>query len=440
MERKRLQNQSHQQVTTSTSIDAKPDFKFIHFADTHLGLNWPAIGRLEHIQIPVYGQAFASIIEAALTQRADFVIHGGDLVDRPRPPTAAWNRILQELPKLKNSGIPFLVVPGSHDKPESYFDKAGGDVLTVLDKRLGLVKRLDSDTEPFKYETKSGKKIIIYGLGDHGINQETELLKLKRTMREGPEFKILIIHGTISGTPNQVGPTVKTETINELLSQRLVDYVAQGHNHKRWEHGQMHIYNPGSPEITSFADAPTIKYNFTDDGHIIEDARENIQHGYYSVQVSGEIINANFITRQARDVRNIRIEFQNAKANQVTEAAKQAIMKNSSEHSILRPVFSGTLHPSSSRTEIDLREILSMREKMLYLDYPLMNFEQKTNITFNAKTDLNSILEQYFTSTLGPAARETTEIAMNLLRAYERRTKASHQEALEIIDQWKPKE
>jgi len=427
-------------VTTSTSIDAKPDFKFIHFADTHLGLNWPAIGRLEHIQIPVYGQAFASIIEAALTQRADFVIHGGDLVDRPRPPTAAWNRILQELPKLKNAGILFLVVPGSHDKPESYFDKAGGDVLTVLDKRLGLVKRLDSDTEPFKYETKSGKKIIIYGLGDHGINQETELLKLKRTMREGPEFKILIIHGTISGTPNQVGPTVKTETINELLSQRLVDYVAQGHNHKRWEHGQMHIYNPGSPEITSFADAPTIKYNFTDDGHIMEDARENIQHGYYSVQVSGEIINANFITRQARDVRNIRIEFQNAKASQVTEAAKQAIMKNSSEHSILRPVFSGTLHPSSSRTEIDLREILSMREQMLYLDYPLMNFEQKTNITFNAKTDLNSILEQYFTSTLGPAARETTEIAMNLLRAYERRTKASHQEALEIIDQWKPKE
>jgi hypothetical protein len=81
-----------------------------------------------------------------------------------------------------------------------------------------------------------------------------------------------------------------------------------------------------------------------------------------------------------------------------------------------------------------------MREKMLYLDYPLMNFEQKPNITFNAKTDLNSILEQYFTSIVGDAARETTEIAIKLLRVYERRTKASHQEALEIIDQWKPKE
>ena len=427
-------------MTTSTSIEPKADLKFIHLADTHLGLNWPAIGRREHIQIPIYGQAFASIIEAALTQRVDFVIHAGDLVDRPRPPTAAWNRILQELPKLKAAGIPFIAVPGSHDKPESYFDKAGGDILTVLDKRLGLVKRLDSETEPFKYETKSGKKIIIYGVGDHGINQEPELLKLKEAMREGPEFKILVMHGTISGVPNLVGPTVKTETINELLSRQLVDYVAQGHNHKRWEHGQMHIYNPGSPEITSFADAATIKYHFTNDGDLIEDARENIQHGYYSVEAIGEIINARFVTLQTRDVRNIRVEFQNAKASQVTEAAKQAITKNTSEHSILRPVFSGTLHPSSSRTEIDLREILSMREKMLYLDYPLMNFEQKPNITFNAKTDLNSILEQYYTSTVGDAARETTEVAMKLLRVYERRTKASHQEALEIIDQWKPKE
>jgi hypothetical protein len=81
-----------------------------------------------------------------------------------------------------------------------------------------------------------------------------------------------------------------------------------------------------------------------------------------------------------------------------------------------------------------------MKEKMLYLDYPLMNFEQKVNMNYNATTDLNSILEQYFTSIVGGAARDTTDIAMKLLRVYERRTKASHQEALEIIDQWKPKE
>lgn len=420
--------------------ESKPDVRFIHCADTHLGLNWPAIGRREHIQIPIYGQAFASITQAALTQRVDFVIHAGDLVDRPRPPTAAWNRILQELPKLKEAGIPFFVVPGSHDKPASYFDKAGGDVLAVLDQRLGLVKRMDSDTGPFSFETKSGKKVMIFGLGDHGSDQEIELQKLKGTMRGGFEFKILIMHGTVSNMPYLVGSTAKADTVNELLSRGLLDYVALGHNHKRWEDGHMHVYNPGSPEITSFADATTLNYNLTNDGNMMEEPQENIQHGYYSVEVSGEIINTRFITRQTRDVKNIRINYQNAKASQIADAAKLAISKNASSQSILRPVFTGTLHPATSRTEIDLREILSMKQNVLYLDYPLMNFEQNVDIQYAKTSDLNSIFKQYFESTVGDAAPETTDMAMKLLRIYEKRSKSSHEEALEIIDQWKPKE
>jgi len=119
---------------TSTS-KTKPDFKFIHLADTHLGLNWPAIGRRENIQIQAYGKAFEAIVNAAIEQHVDFVIHAGDLVNRAHPPTSAWNRILQELPRLKQAGIPFIVTVGSHDRPESYFDRAGGDVLQILVSR-----------------------------------------------------------------------------------------------------------------------------------------------------------------------------------------------------------------------------------------------------------------------------------------------------------------
>lgn len=420
--------------------DQEADLKFIHLADTHLGLNWPAIGRREHIQIPIYGQAFAEIIEAALKRQVDFVIHAGDLVDRPRPPTAAWNRLLQELPKLKQASIPFLVVPGSHDKPESYFDKAGGDVLSILDKRLGLVHRLDSDTEPFKFEAKSGKKIVIYGIGDHGSEQDTELERLKGTMHEGSEFKILIMHGSVSNMPNLVGPTAKAETINTLLSRGLIDYVALGHNHKPWEHDQMQIYNPGSPEITSFADAHTAAYNLASDGQLVEESQEYSHHGYYYVEVNGEITNAHFTERQTRDVKNIRIHYQNAKATQVTEAAKQAISQNATRSSILKPIFTGTLHPMTSRAEIDLREILTMKEQVLYLDYPLMNFEQNIRTEYTQTSNVRSILEQHFNSSAGEASREITDITMKLITIYEKKTKTSHQEALEAIDQWKPRE
>jgi DNA repair exonuclease SbcCD nuclease subunit len=422
-------------VVTLTST--KTDIRFIHLADTHLGLNWPPIGRKTEIQIPIYGRAFGTIIEAAVTNQVDFVVHGGDLVDRPRPPTAAWNRILEELPKLKKAGIPFFVTPGSHDKPESYFDKAGGDILQLLEKKLSLVQRVDSDAEPVKFETKSGKPIIIYGLGDHGTNQEEELLKLKKIMNQGPEFKILIMHGSVTSQPNLAGPTAKAETVNELFSQGLVDYVALGHNHARWEHQQTHIYNPGSPEITSFADAPTISYT-SDENTTQEDSRQNPQHGFYNVEVTGEITKAKFISTQTRDIKNIRITFKNAKSTHVTQATKNLIMKNLSTQAIIRPVLTGTLHPSSSRAEIDTHDILSLRENILYLDYPLMSFENAGGqIQFSKTSDLESAFQTYFTSLGTESPQALSNLAMKILQVYEKKSKTAHQEAFEIIDGWK---
>lgn len=426
-------------MTTLTSPKPKPDLKFIHLADTHLGSNWPAIGRRDQIQVPIYGQAFANVVEAALAHHVDFVLHGGDFVDRPRAPTVAWNRMLQELPKLKQASIPLIVAPGSHDEPESYFDKAGGDVLDVLDRRLGLVNRVDTGRQPtFSFETSSGKRVVVYGLGDHGAEQETELQKLKMMMHEGSEFKILLMHGSVSNM-NFVGPTVKVDMIEELLSSRYVDYVALGHNHRRWQHPQLEVYNPGSPEITSFADAPTIGYHLSHDGALEEDSRESVEHGYYLVEVNGEIINAQFIPLQTRDVKNIQIHYENATSDQVTSAAKQAISNNLSEHAIIRPVFSGRMNPSSSRADIDLREILSLKQKVLYLTYPLLNFEQPLNqLNYTQTSELSTLLEQYFASIVGNSAQETADLTMKILKVYEKKNQSANQEALEVVDEWKP--
>jgi DNA repair exonuclease SbcCD nuclease subunit len=420
------------------STEHKPDVKFIHFADTHLGLNWPAVLRREQIQIPVYGKAFAAVIESAVANQVDFVIHGGDLVDRPRPPTAAWSRLLQELPRLRQAGIPFIVTPGSHDKPESYFDRAGGDVLEILDRRLSLVKRIDVDGEPeFKLETKSGKKVSVYGLGDHGSEQEKLLHDLSARMGNEGDFRILLLHGSVSNMPNMAGPAVKSETVQKLLSSGLINYVALGHNHERWEHREMEVYNPGSPEYTSFADAPTVGYRY-DNGTLAEETQKKIEHGFYLVEVSGEIVNPSFMSSATRDVKNIQITYNRATAAQVTDGAKKALAANLTDRSILRPIFRGTLHPSTSRTEIDLREILAMKQSALYLEFPLQDFTQESSNIDVGQSDIQSILQQYFTSKIGDAGRDYADVSMKILRAYENKKRASHQEALNIIDGWTP--
>jgi len=420
-----------------TSTEQKPDIKFIHLADTHLGLNWPPIGRQDRIQIQVYGRVFASIIDAALEKEVDFVVHGGDLVDRPRPSTAAWNRLLEQLPRLKNAGIPFIVTPGSHDRPESYFDKAGGDVLEILDKRASLVKRIDADREPvYNFTTKSGKAVTVYGLGDHGSEQEQLLQSLKAKMTAQSGFRILLMHGSVSNMPTITGPTVKADLVSDLLSQGLVDYVALGHNHKRWEHKDLQIYNPGSPEYTSFADAPTISYEFNDTG-LEEKSRNDLQRGYYLVEITGEIANAKFQALQARDVRNVEIQFNGATSSQVSEATKNAVAKNASASAIVRPILKGSLHPSTSRSDIDIKETMSLRDKFLYLDYPLIHFVGTVTEQTTEEADIHQLLKQHFTARLGKP-EDATNIAARLLTIYSKKTKTSHQEALNVTDEWNP--
>jgi DNA repair exonuclease SbcCD nuclease subunit len=421
-----------------TSTKQKPDIKFIHLADTHLGLNWPPIGRQDRIQIPVYGRVFASIIDAALKEEVDFVVHGGDLVDRPRPSTAAWSRLLEQLPRLKDAGIPFIVIPGSHDRPESYFDKAGGDVLEILDKRGGLVKRIDADREPFySFTTRSGKAVTIYGLGDHGSEQEQLLQSLKAKMTAQSDFRILLMHGSVSNMPTMAGPTAKDDTVSDLLSQGFVDYVALGHNHKRWEHKDLQIYNPGSPEYTSFADAPTISYE--SNGTTLEEkSRDNLQRGYYLVEVTGEIVNAKFQALPARDVKNVEIQFNEATSSQVSEATKNAVAKNASESAIVRPILKGSLHPSTSRGDIDLRDVSALRGKFLYLDYPLTTFTSSENeLHATEEADIQELLRQHFSTRL-EKPEAAANISTRLLATYSTKTKTAHQEALSVIDEWKP--
>jgi len=423
---------------TSTS-KTKPDFKFIHLADTHLGLNWPAIGRRENIQILVYGKAFEAVIDAAIKHQVDFVIHAGDLVNRAHPSTAAWSRILLELPRLKQAGIPFIITVGSHDRSESYFDKAGGDVLQILDTRLGLARRIDTDQTPrVSIETKTGKKVSVYGLGDHGREQEEELRSLRKQMTEDADFSILLMHGTVSDMPQMIGPTVDTKMIRDLLSRRNVDYVALGHNHRRWEHKDLQIFNPGSPEVISFADAPTISYS-CDGTDLREERQEPVEHGYYLVEVTGEIIKAQFQALPTRDVRNIQVRFDGATAAGVVEGAKLAISKNISSSGIIRPVLNGTLHPATSRIDINVPEIMSLKEKLLFLDYPLLDFNvPEVRIAAAEGSDIAEPLSQYFNSTLGKNAEEATRIAVKLVELYARKTRTTHQEALSEIDGWRP--
>lgn len=83
----------------------------IHTADTHLG--YKQYHRPE--RVADFADAFTQVIDNAISQNVDAVVHAGDLFHDSRPNTATVLTAIQQLRRLENNNIPFLMVIGNHE-------------------------------------------------------------------------------------------------------------------------------------------------------------------------------------------------------------------------------------------------------------------------------------------------------------------------------------
>ena len=84
--------------------------KFMHVGDTHIGQVYKNDTRNNDIK-----EAFTQMVDYALSERIDFIVHSGDLFDSGNPPLDSLLFVTDELNRLKSAGIPIFVIPGSHD-------------------------------------------------------------------------------------------------------------------------------------------------------------------------------------------------------------------------------------------------------------------------------------------------------------------------------------
>lgn len=120
--------------------------KIYHVSDTHLGKTQYS----SEIREEDYAKAFDSVIEDAIDDDADVVIHTGDLFDDRTPSTKSVTSALQTIKKLDDAGIPFLGIVGNHERK---WNSQWLDLYESLDN----VKRLDSD--PYTVNDE----VAIYG-------------------------------------------------------------------------------------------------------------------------------------------------------------------------------------------------------------------------------------------------------------------------------------
>jgi DNA repair exonuclease SbcCD nuclease subunit len=232
--------------------------KFLHIADIHLGCRRYNLDE----RTKDFARAWIEVVEEhAIKTKVDFVLICGDFFNARRVEPEAMNHAIGGLAKLREAGIPVVAIEGNHDQHEA--DSVSRFSWMRSLSKWGYLALLEPDTSegfrlaPWNEEDHKGSYIDIAGariFGTHWFGTSTNaaiplLTDALRDARGEGLFNILMLHTDVEGQLNRPNiPALSVEKMKELKG--LVDYVALGHTHKRFEI-EGWAFNPGSLEAVS---------------------------------------------------------------------------------------------------------------------------------------------------------------------------------------------
>jgi exonuclease SbcD len=91
--------------------------KIVFFSDTHLGFDHPIKPKIKRRR---RGDEFFAnynrVIDYAIKNKADAIIHGGDLFNRSKTHVSIIHKAFDDLQRAANKNIPIYIVPGNHER------------------------------------------------------------------------------------------------------------------------------------------------------------------------------------------------------------------------------------------------------------------------------------------------------------------------------------
>lgn len=191
--------------------------RILHTADTHIGARQYGLEERRSD----FSRAFEQVIDIAIGEELDAVVHAGDLFDDRYPSAEDLHETFQTLSRLSETGIPFLGVVGNHEQ------RRGVQWLDLF-ARLGLAVHLSA----VPYEV-GGVRFV--GM-DYSGRREVEVPEL--------DGGVLVCHQMID----------RVRSDGELrladLARSGAGYVLLGdwHEHEIWREGEILVTYPGSTE------------------------------------------------------------------------------------------------------------------------------------------------------------------------------------------------
>jgi len=230
--------------------------RILHCADTHLGYSAYRKVTAEGVnqrEIDIY-DAFTQFVDYAVKTKPDLVLHAGDLFDSVRPTNRAITVAVQQILRLSQENIPFVVISGNHETPKL---KETGNIFSIFEHLDHVYPIYNNRYETVLLQIKD-ESVCIHAIPQCQSPKEFEVNFKKIMIDKQADFNLLLAHGAVAGIKE-----FKMNEFNELfvpvhtLAEDF-DYIALGHYH-RYTKLQQNAFYAGSIEHLSFTEADAQK-------------------------------------------------------------------------------------------------------------------------------------------------------------------------------------
>lgn len=214
--------------------------KLLFFTDTHIRGNTPK--NRKDIFVDTLEQKLIEINEIIKKNKIDFVLHGGDLFDRPDVSIAVASKFAMILDKIQ---VPFYLISGNHDIYGHNPDTVNRTMLGLLDA-LGVINLIKPGEKIFLQ--KDNIKIQLTGqpyVYDIDALDKRDYYILKDVDGD-VDFSIHMVHGMLLDKPFIKGVPY---TLIDDIKDTLADITLCGHYHSGFKTTKVDdkfFINPGS--------------------------------------------------------------------------------------------------------------------------------------------------------------------------------------------------
>ncbi len=374
--------------------------RFIHVGDTHIGKVYKDERRNEDVK-----DSFRQLIDYAIKNRPDFIVHAGDLFNEGDPSLNDLLFVTDELNKLRQNGIKIFIVPGSHD-----IGMGEEDSIVELFDRNGLLVNLNSKRyikytdEGVMLRGETYHNAFICGIRGKRSRVEDEIFKKLKIASSDPAWiKIFLFHHTISSLGEQF-KDLDTESLPTGFN-----YYAAGHWHGHRDNIHYNggvIQYPGSTE-------------YCDEKEMVD----NPDRGFYVVDYGSEgITGMEYVKLKTRERDIFRINCDGRSADEIESEAKALMKKNDGKLLIIK--LEGKMR--GQRGELDVASVknCALSNGYVYVSVNSSKLSDKdaTSITLQSK-DIASV-EKEFLKAKGYSDKEI-ELADFMMSAAETKSDIS---------------